>query len=145
MKKRAAQQRNLNSEGERRYERWSRKFETNRKLKRVYAEESAKMDLWLQLAEARKAAGLTQAQVAKRLGVSQAQVARIEKRGYENYTITTLKRYVQALKDAGPAPVVLGATLVVVGFWPRLLLDIIDVTTSGYLGRLALFAEALHR
>jgi NADH-quinone oxidoreductase subunit M len=43
------------------------------------------------------------------------------------------------------APVVLGATLVVVGFWPRLLLDIIDVTTSGYLGRLALFAEALHR
>ncbi len=97
MKKRAAQQRNLNREGERRYERWSRKFETNRKLKAVYAEESAKMELWLQLAEARRAAGLTQAQVAKRLGVSQAQVARIEKRGYENYTLTTLKRYVQAL------------------------------------------------
>ncbi len=89
MRKRAAPKRNSNREGERRYERWSRKFETDRKPKKVYAEESAKMELWLQLAEARKAAGLTQAQVAKRLGVSQAQVARIEKRGYENYTLTT--------------------------------------------------------
>lgn len=35
--------------------------------------------------------------MAKRLGVSQAQVARIEKRGYEAYTPTTLRRYVQTL------------------------------------------------
>ncbi len=110
MKKRGAQSRNLNREGERRYERWSRQFETNRKLKKVYAEESAKMELWLQLAEARRAAGLTQAQVAKRLGVSQAQVARIEKRGYENYTITTLKRYVQALGNGYRLEVVVKST-----------------------------------
>ncbi len=97
MKTSAMQRRNLSREGERRYAKWSRKFDKDPKLKQIYAEESAKMDLWLQLADARRAAGLTQAQVAKRLGVSQAQVARIEKRGYENYTITTLKRYVQAL------------------------------------------------
>ena len=34
---------------------------------------------------------------AARLGVSQAQVARIEKRGYDAYTLNSLRRYVQAL------------------------------------------------
>jgi transcriptional regulator with XRE-family HTH domain len=53
----------------------------------------------LQLVEARQDAGLSQAEVAKRLGVSQAQVARIEKRGYDAYTLNTLRRYVQALGD----------------------------------------------
>ncbi len=43
------------------------------------------------------AAGLTQAELAARLGVSQAQVARAEKRGYDAYTVNTLRRYVQAL------------------------------------------------
>ena len=68
-------------------------------FRRVYEEESAKKELWLQLVEARQAAGLTQAEVANRLGVSQAQVARIEKRGYDAYTLTTLRRYVSALGD----------------------------------------------
>jgi transcriptional regulator with XRE-family HTH domain len=49
--------------------------------------------------EARQAAGLTQVEVAERMGVSQAQVARIEKRGYEAYTLRTLRRYLQALGD----------------------------------------------
>lgn len=65
----------------------------------IYEEEAAKKGLWLQLVEARLAARLTQTEVAKRLGVSQAQVARIEKRGYDAYTLTTLRRYVQALGD----------------------------------------------
>ena len=65
----------------------------------VYAEESAKMDLWLQLVEARQAAGLTQADLATRLGVSQAQAARIEKRGYDAHSLNTLRRYVAALGD----------------------------------------------
>ena len=60
-------------------------------------EEAAKKELWLQLVEARQAAGLTQQQLAKRLGVSQAQVARVEKRGYDAYTLTSLRRYVNAL------------------------------------------------
>ena len=63
----------------------------------VYEEEAAKSELWSQLVEARQAAGLTKAELADRLGVSQAQVARIEKRGYDAYTLTTLRRYVQAL------------------------------------------------
>ena len=37
------------------------------------------------------------AQVAKRLGVTPAQVARIERRGYEDCTLDTLRCYVQAL------------------------------------------------
>jgi DNA-binding XRE family transcriptional regulator len=68
-------------------------------LRTIYEEEAAKKELWLQLVEARQGAGLTQTKVAKRLGVSQAQVARIEKRGYDAYTLNTLRRYVQALGD----------------------------------------------
>ena len=68
-------------------------------FRRVYDEESAKKDLWLQLVEARMSAGLTQQELAKRLGVSQAQVARIEKRGYDAYTLNTLRRYVDALGE----------------------------------------------
>ena len=45
------------------------------------------------------AAGLTQTDLAKRLGVSQSQVARIEKRGYDAYTLKTLRRYVGALGE----------------------------------------------
>jgi transcriptional regulator with XRE-family HTH domain len=63
----------------------------------LYEQEAAKKELWLQLVEARQAAGLTQAQLARRLAVSQAQVARIEKRGYDSYTLKTLRRYVEAL------------------------------------------------
>ena len=68
-------------------------------FRKIYEEEAAKKELWLQLVEARQAAGLSQAEVAKRLGVSQAQVARAEKRGYDTYTLNTLRRYVQALGD----------------------------------------------
>ena len=67
--------------------------------RRIYEEEAAKKELWLQLVEARQAAGLTQAELGKRLGVTQAQVARLEKRGYDAYTLTSLRRYVQALGD----------------------------------------------
>ncbi len=86
-------------EGQRRYqEYWARQM-ADPEFRRVYEEEAAKKEVWLQLVEARKAAGLTQGQVAKRLGVSQAQVARIEKQGYDAYTLNTLRRYVQALGD----------------------------------------------
>jgi DNA-binding XRE family transcriptional regulator len=68
-------------------------------FRRVYEEEAAKKELWLQLVEARMSAGLTQQELAERLGVSQAQVARIEKRGYDAYTLNTLRRYVDALGE----------------------------------------------
>lgn len=81
------------------YERWRDELRSDPAFQSIYEEEAAKSELWLQLVEARQAAGLTQAELAKRLGVSQAQVARIEKRGYDAYTLTSLRRYVQALGD----------------------------------------------
>jgi DNA-binding XRE family transcriptional regulator len=63
----------------------------------LYEHEAQKKELWLQLAEARMASGLTQREMAKRLNLSQAQVARIEKAGYNRYTLNTLRRYVEAL------------------------------------------------
>jgi DNA-directed RNA polymerase specialized sigma subunit len=68
-------------------------------MRAIYEEEAATKEMWLQLVEARQTAGLTQTEIAKKLGVSQAQVARIEKRGYDAYTLNTLRRYVQALGD----------------------------------------------
>lgn len=63
----------------------------------LYEEEAVKKALWLQLIEARQLAGLSQAQLAERLGVSQAQVARLERQGYDAYTLASLRRYVEAL------------------------------------------------
>jgi ribosome-binding protein aMBF1 (putative translation factor) len=63
----------------------------------IYEAEARKKELWLQLVEARQAVGLTQQELAHRLGVSQAQVARIERRGFQGYTLKTLQRYVEAL------------------------------------------------
>lgn len=63
----------------------------------IYEAEARKKELWLQLVEARQEVGLTQQELAQRLGVSQAQVARIERRGYQGYTLRTLQRYVEAL------------------------------------------------
>ena len=85
--------------GQERYDAYWAQQLADPEFARIYAEEAAKRELWLQLAEARLAAGLTQAQVAQRLGVSQAQVARLEKRGYEAYTLTSLRRYLAALGD----------------------------------------------
>ena len=82
---------------EKSYQRWADSLTADEGGRRLYEHEAAKKELWLQLVEARQAAGLTQEEVAKRLGVSQAQVARIEKRGYDAYTLNTLRRYVQAL------------------------------------------------
>lgn len=85
--------RDLIKEGEQDYQEWRASLVDTPEKRALYDEISAKSDLWLQLVEARQAAGLTQRQLAKRLGVSQAQVARIEKRGYESYTLNSLRRY----------------------------------------------------
>jgi DNA-binding XRE family transcriptional regulator len=88
------------NEGQRRFDAYWERQMADPEYRRLYDQEDAKKELWLQLVEARQAAGLTQADVAKRLGVSQAQVARIEKRGYDAYTLTTLRKYVKALGDS---------------------------------------------
>lgn len=89
----------LIKEGEQDYQGWRESLTDTPEKRALYEEIAAKSDLWLQLVEARQEAGLTQRELAKRLGVSQAQVARIEKRGYESYTLNSLRRYVQALGD----------------------------------------------
>lgn len=81
------------------YQDWRDKFMSDPEKRAIYEEEAAKSALWLQLFEARQAAGLTQEQMAERLGVSQAQVSRIEKKGYDAYTLNTLRRYVNALGE----------------------------------------------
>jgi DNA-binding XRE family transcriptional regulator len=90
---------NLTSKGQERYDAYWAKQMADPAFRSVYVEEAAKKELWLQLVEARQASGLTQKELAERLGVSQAQVARIEKRGYDSYTLTTLRRYVEALGE----------------------------------------------
>ncbi|MDO8473306.1 MAG: XRE family transcriptional regulator [Dehalococcoidia bacterium] len=94
-----ADQRNRDyiAEGKASYQRWSDSLVQTEEGRQLYEEEASKKELWLQLAEAREAAGLTQAELAKRLGITQSQVSRIEKRGYDSYTLNTLRRYVKAL------------------------------------------------
>ena len=92
-------ERSLTKRGQESYKQWREQLRANPEYQAIYEEEAAKGELWLALAEARRAAGLTQAEVARRLGVSQAQVARIEKRGYDAYTLTSLRRYVHALGE----------------------------------------------
>jgi DNA-binding XRE family transcriptional regulator len=81
------------------YQEWRDKLRSNPDYQAIYDEESTKGELWLQLVEARQAAGLTQQQMADRLGISQAQVSRLEKEGYDAYTLTSLRRYVEALGE----------------------------------------------
>jgi len=90
---------NMTEQGQASYHRWRDELRADPAYQRLYEEEAAKGELWLQLVEARHVAGLTQQQVAERMGVSQAQVARIEKAGYDAYTLRTLRRYLDALGD----------------------------------------------
>src|SRR5687767_6362288 len=85
------------AKGRQDYQEWQQGLRADPNYQSIYREESAKKELWLQLVEARQQAGLTQMEVAERLGISQAQVARIEKRGYDAYKLSTLRRYVDAL------------------------------------------------
>ena len=89
----------ITQQGQASYRRWWDELHADTEFQRVYGEETRNKELWLQLVEARWAAGLTQKKVAERMGVSQAQVARIEKAGYESYTLRTLRRYLDALGD----------------------------------------------
>lgn len=81
------------------YQQWRARLWADPEYRAIYAQEAAKSELWLQLVTARQDAGLTQVEMAERLGVSQSQVARIEKDGYDAYTLNTLRRYVAALGE----------------------------------------------
>ena len=87
------------AEGAQDYEEWRASLTDTPEKRAKYDQLAAKSELWLQLVEARQAAGLSQRELAKRLGVSQAQVARLEKRGYDSYSVNSLRRYVEALGE----------------------------------------------
>ena len=91
--------RDLIAEGEASYQRWLAELRVDPQYQAIYEEEAAKQELWLQLVAARMAAGLTQQEMAGRLGISQSQVSRMEKRGYDCYTVKSLRRYVDALGE----------------------------------------------
>jgi DNA-binding XRE family transcriptional regulator len=84
-------------EGARRYQEIRDALLSTPEAQAQFEEIVAEHDLWEQLVEARLEAGLTQKDLAKLLGVSQAQVARLEKCGYDAYTLSTLRRHAQAL------------------------------------------------
>jgi DNA-binding XRE family transcriptional regulator len=86
-------------DGAERYQRWRERLLATPERRRLYEAEASKLDLWLQMVEARQAAGLSQAELAARMGVSQAQIARLEKRGYDGYSLRSLRRYIAALGD----------------------------------------------
>ena len=86
-------------EGQTSYAEWREGLLSDPTSQIIYRQEKAKKELWLQLVEARYSAGISQVELAKRMGVSQAQVARIEKRGYDDYTLNTLRRYINALGE----------------------------------------------
>jgi ribosome-binding protein aMBF1 (putative translation factor) len=95
----AETKRDFIKEGEQDYQEWRAGLTDTPEKRAKYEAIAAKSDLWLQLVEARQAAGLSQRELAKKLGVSQAQVARLEKRGYDSYSVNSLRRYVEALGE----------------------------------------------
>ncbi len=62
-----------------------------------YAAELQRLQIGEQLAQARQAAGLTQADLARRMRTSQPTVARLERASYKGYTVRALTRAARAL------------------------------------------------
>jgi ribosome-binding protein aMBF1 (putative translation factor) len=84
------------------FETLRRKWMKDPKFRSEYERIGPEMDLAMTLAEARRKAGLTQAELAARMKTSQAAVARIES-GHGAPKWATIERYAHAL---GARPVV---------------------------------------
>jgi len=68
----------------------------NRDLNAAFQRELARLQLANQIADARKRAGLSQAQLAERIGTKQTGVARMERAGTTGFTTTTLAKIAAA-------------------------------------------------
>lgn len=69
----------------------------NTEFAREYEGELQRLRIAEQIAQARQAAGLTQAGLAQRMGTSQPAVARLENGDYRGYTLGTLARAAHAV------------------------------------------------
>jgi ribosome-binding protein aMBF1 (putative translation factor) len=78
------------------FETLKRKWMTDPKFRAEYERVGSEMDLAMTLAEARRKAGLTQAELAARMKTSQAAVARIES-GHGAPKWETIERYARAV------------------------------------------------
>jgi ribosome-binding protein aMBF1 (putative translation factor) len=85
-----------NSKGQQDYEEWRTSLVDTPEKKAFHEEIAAEQDLWLQLVEARIAAGIEPAEIAARMGVTKAVVTRLEKNALR-FRLATIRRYVQAL------------------------------------------------
>jgi hypothetical protein len=90
------------SKGQRAYQSLRDKWRADPEYQAIYEEEAARGDLWLQLIDALQTSGLTEVELAKRPGVSQTQATRIAKRGYDFYSLGTLRRYIRNFRDMSP-------------------------------------------
>jgi transcriptional regulator with XRE-family HTH domain len=68
----------------------------DRDLNAAFQRELARLQLANQIADARKRAGLSQAQLAERIGTKQTGVARMERAGTTGFTTTTLAKIAAA-------------------------------------------------
>jgi transcriptional regulator with XRE-family HTH domain len=66
-------------------------------LRKNFEQAEAAWDVALQLAELRKARGLTQRELAAKVGTSQQQISRLESPAYEGHSLSMLRRVVEAL------------------------------------------------
>jgi DNA-binding XRE family transcriptional regulator len=62
-----------------------------------FEQADAAWDIALQLADLRKARGLTQRELAIKVGTSQQQISRLESPAYEGHSLSMLRRVVEAL------------------------------------------------
>jgi transcriptional regulator with XRE-family HTH domain len=68
----------------------------DRDLNAAFQRELTRLQLANQIADARKRAGLSQAQLAERIGTKQTGVARMERAGTTGFTTTTLAKIAAA-------------------------------------------------
>lgn len=85
------------SDGQRLYEEYWEQKMADPKFRALYEQEAMIGELWLQMIEARQAAGISQQDMADRLGISKSKVAQIERNGYATMSLSALMDYIHAL------------------------------------------------
>ncbi len=75
----------------------NRRMEKNPRLKQLVEEERVNYQAALEISQARKKAGLTQAELAREVGTTQSVIARLEDADYRGHTLKMLEHIAQAL------------------------------------------------